>query len=162
MFRIVIHEGIGFKPLVRPPVPAENPAPKPAPTGSITQDPSAAYAYAKNKNGANIPDDVLDCIAKDPRACYAYLKNILGFAVARLPPQIKDGIKKDPNLVRAVQKRINPEQEVFESAVDDEDVHLQSAHDALSSRITKCKRDGKDCKALEARLAHIAALLKKA
>jgi hypothetical protein len=51
---------------------------------------------------------------------------------------------------------------VKESAIDDEDVHLQSAHDALSSRITKCKREGKDCKALEARLSNIAALLKKA
>ena len=51
---------------------------------------------------------------------------------------------------------------IDESAIDDEDVHLQSAHDALSSRITKCKREGKDCKALEARLSNIAALLKKA
>lgn len=50
---------------------------------------------------------------------------------------------------------------IDESAIDDEDVHLQSAHDALSSRITKCKREGKDCKALEARLSNIAALLKK-
>lgn len=51
---------------------------------------------------------------------------------------------------------------VTESAIDDEDVHLQSAHDVLFSRITKCKREGKDCKALEARLSNIAALLKKA
>jgi hypothetical protein len=50
---------------------------------------------------------------------------------------------------------------IAESAVEDEDVHLQSAHDCLRSRISKCKREGKDCKALEARLARVAALIDK-
>ena len=48
-----------------------------------------------------------------------------------------------------------------ESIEDDEDVHLQRAHDALRSRIAKCKREGKDCKALETRLASVAALITK-
>lgn len=82
-------------------------------------------------------------------------------------PAFKDDKKKDDKVTdkkfAAARKGAKPafESQVSESAIDDEDVHLQSAHDALASRITKCKRDGKDCKALEARLAHIAALLKK-
>ncbi len=44
---------------------------------------------------------------------------------------------------------------------DHEDVHLQSAHDALSSRISNHKRDGKDASHLEARLKKIAALIGK-
>lgn len=44
---------------------------------------------------------------------------------------------------------------------DHEDVHLQSAHDALSSRISNHKRDGKDASKLEARLKQIAALIGK-
>lgn len=48
-----------------------------------------------------------------------------------------------------------------ETVIDDEEVHLQSAHDCLRSRITKCKREGKDCKALEAKLASLAGLIGK-
>jgi hypothetical protein len=50
---------------------------------------------------------------------------------------------------------------VTESAAEDEDVHLQSAHDCIRSRISKAKREGKDTKALEARLASIATLIEK-
>jgi hypothetical protein len=44
---------------------------------------------------------------------------------------------------------------------DHEDVHLQSAHDALSARISNHKRDGKDAAKLEERLKKIAALIGK-
>jgi hypothetical protein len=44
---------------------------------------------------------------------------------------------------------------------DHEDVHLQSAHDALASRISNHKRDGKDAAHLEERLKKIAALIGK-
>lgn len=50
---------------------------------------------------------------------------------------------------------------VTETVADDEDVHLQSAHDAIRSRIAKHRREGKDTKALEGRLASIAALISK-
>lgn len=50
---------------------------------------------------------------------------------------------------------------ITESVEDDENTHLQSAHDALSSRITKHKREGKDTKDMESRLATIAKLMKK-
>lgn len=52
-------------------------------------------------------------------------------------------------------------QKLAESAAEDEDVHLQSAHDCLRSRITKHRREGKDTKALEARLARVADLISK-
>lgn len=53
------------------------------------------------------------------------------------------------------------DKKITETVADDEDVHLQSAHDAIRSRIAKCRREGKDCKALEARLARVAALIDK-
>jgi hypothetical protein len=44
---------------------------------------------------------------------------------------------------------------------DHEDIHLQSAHDALSARISNHKREGKDASALEERLKKIKALIGK-
>lgn len=52
-------------------------------------------------------------------------------------------------------------QKLVEDAAEDEDVHLQSAHDAVRSRIAKHKRMGKDTKSLETRLASIAGLIGK-
>ena len=59
-------------------------------------------------------------------------------------------------------KRAIKEGVVAETTIaDHEDVHLQSAHDALSARISNHKRDGKDASALEERLKKIAVLIGK-
>ena len=50
---------------------------------------------------------------------------------------------------------------VNETIVDDEDVHLQSAHDAIRAQINNHDRQGKDTKSLKERLAKVAELLKK-
>ncbi len=56
-------------------------------------------------------------------------------------------------------KPIKPILEV--TVADREDAHLQSAHDALSARISNHKRDGKDASHLEKRLKKIAELIGK-